>query len=1025
MKKFLFLLAFLVSNSLIFAQDLENSKWYFGNQAALDFNVSSGLPPNPLTGSVMNTDEGCASVSDSNGSLLFYTNGDQVWDDSHNQMTNGSGLGGDHSSTQSAVIVPHPADCNIYYIFTSNGSTGNSGSGFYYSTVNIASGEVTSKKNSLFYTGKGVTYNLDTSTSEKLTSYYDSSNNEIWVVLFHSNKVLSYRVDSNGVNDTAIHKTNAVGVVFDDIGSMKVSPNGSRLVISNGSSATVIYDFNLGVVSNGTEVQGLPYAYGVEFSPNSNFIYSSNSSGISQLDISSNLNGTSNLISSGNFGLLQLGIDDKIYAARDGSNYLGVINDPNMSGSGSNFVLNGISLGSNTSKKGLPQKVAKVQASCITDFITTWQVDSTDTSITIPTHPSETYNYDVDWGDGSSSTGVTGDATHSYATAGTYTVKISGDFPRIYFNQGSATQSSTNNSNKIISVEQWGTQNWTSMESAFKGCVNLTIPAIDIPNLSSVTDMSYMFYNANSLNQNINNWDVSNVTDMSYMFGVATSFNQPLNNWDVSNVTNMKKMFIGAINFNQPIGSWFVDNVTDMSYMFTNATNFNQPIGGWNVGNVTDMGEMFYNAPNFNQPINNWDVSNVTNMRYMLSSADSFNQPIGSWDVSNVTDMSHMFSYTQNFNQPIGSWKEKTSNVTNMSYMFQNADSFNQSIEDWNVSNVTNMSYMFLNNSIFNQPLNNWNVENVTNMEAMFQNQTSFNQPLNNWDVSKVTSMKHMFYNSSFNQPIGNWFVDNVTNMGRMFYNSNFNQPIGNWNVSSVTKMEGMFEKANNFDQPLDTWNVSSVTIMSHMFSDANSFNQPIGNWTVDNVTDMSYMFNGAYTNFNQPLGNWNVSSVTNFDNMFRFIPNLSTANYDNLLIGWSQRDLHPNVSFYVGGSYYCNGAIARADISTNYGWTFYDQGIDFNCRITNNKIVPVEDNVIIYPNPTSHSVEVSFKNDINFNNTTIELSNSFGLVLSKRKYTNIKENISFDLSKQPKGIYFLKFTNNEGEITTKKIIKN
>ena len=73
-------------------------------------------------------------------------------------------------------------------------------------------------------------------------------------------------------------------------------------------------------------------------------------------------------------------------------------------------------------------------------FITTWQTDnsgpSDDDQITIPTFSGETYNYDIEWGDGMSDTGVTGDITHTYASPGTYTVSITGIFPRIYFDAG-------------------------------------------------------------------------------------------------------------------------------------------------------------------------------------------------------------------------------------------------------------------------------------------------------------------------------------------------------------------------------------------------------------------------------------------------------------------------------------------------------------------------------------------------------------------------------------------------------------
>lgn len=247
-------------------------------------------------------------------------------------------------------------------------------------------------------------------------------------------------------------------------------------------------------------------------------------------------------------------------------------------------------------------------------FITTWKTDNPGTSnndqITIPTAVGETYNYNVNWGDGNSDVGVTGSITHTYAMPGTYQVSITGTFPRILFNNDGDRQ-------KILSVDQWGnTHIWSSMDSAFFGCTNLTITAVDTPNLSAVSEMTYMFRNTN-FSADLSAWDVSNV---GYMIGVFqdSTFNGNISSWDVSNVVNMAAMFY-------------------------NNASFNQDIGSWNVGNVTDMNAMFYQASSFNQDIGAWDVSNVTNMNGMFFQATAFNQNIGSWNVSNVADMDNMF----------------------------------------------------------------------------------------------------------------------------------------------------------------------------------------------------------------------------------------------------------------------------------------------------------------------------------------------------------------------------------------------
>ena len=200
-------------------------------------------------------------------------------------------------------------------------------------------------------------------------------------------------------------------------------------------------------------------------------------------------------------------------------------------------------------------------------FITTWRTTTNNESITIPT-TGGSYNYTVDWGDGSAlSTGQTGNATHSYTNAGDYKVQITGAFPRIYFSHGLLA-----NAAKIISIDQWGEITWTSMELAFRSCINLGYTATDNPNLNSVTNTNNMFSDASSFNGNISSWDVSNVTSMANMFNSASSFNQDIGDWKVDNVTNMAGMFNNASAFNQDISNWKVSNVTFMANMFFNIT---------------------------------------------------------------------------------------------------------------------------------------------------------------------------------------------------------------------------------------------------------------------------------------------------------------------------------------------------------------------------------------------------------------------------------------------------------------------
>ncbi len=240
------------------------------------------------------------------------------------------------------------------------------------------------------------------------------------------------------------------------------------------------------------------------------------------------------------------------------------------------------------------------------------------------------------------------------------------------------------------------------------------------------------------------------VTDMSSLFFEKTTFNQDIGDWDVSHVTDMNTMFRKATTFNQDIGDWDVSRVTSMLGMFNEASSFNQDISSWDVSRVTNMRAMFWKAGLFNQDISSWDVSGVNTMYAMFAEASSFNKNIGGWNVGSVTNMRFMFYNVSAFNQDISSWN--VSNVEDMAHMFRSATSFNRDISGWNVSSVTDMSNMFYYAIVFNQNIGNWNVSNVTDMHGMFYIALAFNQSLTLWNVSNVTNCEGFSFNSGLSR---------------------------------------------------------------------------------------------------------------------------------------------------------------------------------------------------------------------------------------------------------------------------------
>ena len=382
MKKILYLL--FLTFAMSYSQD-QASNWYFGENAGIQFNTLNG-DVTVLTDGQLNTREGCSSISDENGNLLFYTDGSTVYNvdvlGNHQVMQNGSGLLGNESSTQSAIVVPKPGDPNIYYIFTVDNALDGSNDGLNYSIVDMTLdgglGSVTTKNSSL----------LD-QCSEKITAVLKDCNSEsIWVLTLASlngtsdtyNTYHAFEVSTTGISNTSVKSTFGINIT-DARGYLKTSPDGTKLACANSRSGMFLYDFDTatGIVSNQLTLNintSNPYAYGIEFSPNNQYLYvhayndsqgggtgiQAHFSSLVQFDLlAADINNSQIVIDEQALfrGALQLGPNGKIYRAlsnsyTNGIPYLGVINNPNASGAAANYQHLGIDLGGINSTQGFP-----------------------------------------------------------------------------------------------------------------------------------------------------------------------------------------------------------------------------------------------------------------------------------------------------------------------------------------------------------------------------------------------------------------------------------------------------------------------------------------------------------------------------------------------------------------------------------------------------------------------------------------------------------------------------------------------
>ncbi len=357
-------ISLFIFHSLNCHSQKEGNQWYFGYRAGLSFNSS---PPKALNDSKIYQWEGCSSMSDESGNLLFYTDGITVWNKMHKEMENGTNLFGHYSSTQSALIVKKPKSNSIYYIFTTNTNdipfpdTPNLGVCYSIVDLSINNGE-----------GKLVLKNapiLPSLSTEKITAVKHANKSDIWIITaqYTSSFLQAFLLNENGINSTPI--TSKVPDKFKaKHGCLKASASGD-LIGDARTSFSYVYKFNneTGQISEFLKFP-IQNSYGVEFSQDQSKVYFSNSDNYKTCFINQfNLNGSSpdEIINShlviGKYpgccgSTLQIGPDRKIYVAHVLNNYLGVISDPNKFGSACEYLDSSILL-NGTCTYGLPNLV--------------------------------------------------------------------------------------------------------------------------------------------------------------------------------------------------------------------------------------------------------------------------------------------------------------------------------------------------------------------------------------------------------------------------------------------------------------------------------------------------------------------------------------------------------------------------------------------------------------------------------------------------------------------------------------------
>ncbi|MNK10876.1 PKD domain protein [compost metagenome] len=416
--------------------------WCFGAYGGLSFETGS---PVPFQGSQSTGLEGTTAISSPEGELLFYAASLTIWDRSHNVMQNGASLEGlGTSQSQAGVVIPKPGSETIYYLFATSDKEN------FRLTYNV----IDMSLNDGFGAVIQRDVSLNVTSSEKITSVYHANGKDIWVIAHEidNNNFVAHLVTENGVSSTPI--TSSIGFEYPKwsnyvLGQLKASPDGKHLasavcgLFMGEERGVEVFDFNneTGEITNrvfytASETAGM--VYGVEFSPNSQYVYMTETTYMGFLFIDGKLQqfdlhaGDAAAIQSSRtpivdlsgslytLGSLQLAPDGKIYMPNGMlfNENVHAINFPNNKGTAAGFQPAAVLLGVVT-YLGIPNFTSTYFESGIESEGNCPNQDVTFTTVRIPGITS------ISWDFGDSASGaanISNQPVHAFSGPGTYTV---------------------------------------------------------------------------------------------------------------------------------------------------------------------------------------------------------------------------------------------------------------------------------------------------------------------------------------------------------------------------------------------------------------------------------------------------------------------------------------------------------------------------------------------------------------------------------------------------------------------------
>jgi surface protein len=545
-------------------------------------------------------------------------------------------------------------------------------------------------------------------------------------------------------------------------------------------------------------------------------------------------------------------------------------------------------------------------------LIAVWKTTTSNKTVNFPSKSGYSYNGIIDWGDGTGEQSFTAwdspALTHTYVTAGEYTVKVSGVFGCI--------SEYTRSAPEMIKILSIGNTDMVYIANAFRAG-NLQQFNGGDGDLPLCTNMYGMFYDANNLTSIVfKNSDLSAITNMSYLcYSCGLLNNFEMTKCDLSSLTDISRLFRYCT---------ALTNISFAGSTFSSSSIINTDwVDGISDGVIT------------------LDISNATFGQNSYKAFTIENDTINSVNASNTTfngnTLSVMF-YTCDYVTDIDMSNASFPNATSMYQMFYSCDRLNSlDRTGWDYSNITTMNQMFY----FCQALTEitFDSEDMSSLEDI-RDMMKYCGLLNNFEMTNCDLSSLIYISGLFRYCTA---LTNISFAGSTFGSSSIintdwvdgiSDGVITLDISNATFGQNSYDTFTIENDTINSVNASNTTFngntLSRMFYACDYVTDiDMSNASFPNATSMYQMFYSCDSLKRIDVTGWDISNITTFTS-FLYGVTLDTDSYSDMLIQFASSTLpKTGISFHGGGSKYnAAGEVARNYLIANYNWSFIDGGL-------------------------------------------------------------------------------------------------